>query len=631
MLFLETLKENRIGEWKDEYIAYKKLKFVLKTERKEFIKEVMKEIMRVNEFFVSLEAKAREDKVILFRNIKKHRNIPECLKEIFDENALSDKKDDKKDDIKESIVIDNGEVKDEINDRIIPQTDEDESSNKCNTVADQSTSEEKNMSRSETRNSGIKHIFKRGARQFLNQFNIKERISWKSQENSIINFLALLNSIERYRDLNLTGFRKILKKYDKKYGENTLEKLYPVVDSSYFSSSVHVPELVNQARVVYKVLFAKNPAMAKRAFKRIEVGAKGNHVASFFAGVFLTTSYILWDSIDLSSTKKYQFFYFLFYPLLSALIFGLTMELLKRKSINYSHILKLNPLVKTGLSQYFLLITALLILHTGGVYIVSKYNVLSFGYIFLLISAIVVCPFNIFYKDSRYFFVGTFCECLFAPFFEVKFRHFLIADCVLSCSYSIVLGYKYFFGDPGWFRLFLITFFPLHIRVLQCLRRYYDTWDMFPHLFNCLKYLLSVTFTFISIYSNEYPSKFSNSSKIVIGIINSTYSSAWDIIVDYAIDRQERIFPYPVYYILPLYNIFGRFAWTLCYFFNNIPHQLAVIEIIRRYFWALMRIEVEHLNNQDKLKEIRHRIAGNGDLFYQKDIPEITEADEEIV
>lgn len=33
---------------------------------------------------------------------------------------------------------------------------------------------------------------------------------------------------------------------------------------------------------------------------------------------------------------------------------------------------------------------------------------------------------------------------------------------------------------------------PFVWRAIQCLRRYYDTRDVFPHLANCLKYLIAI-------------------------------------------------------------------------------------------------------------------------------------------
>lgn len=71
-------------------------------------------------------------------------------------------------------------------------------------------------------------------------------------------------------------------------------------------------------------------------------------------------------------------------------------------------------------------------------------------------------------------------------------------------------------------------------RALQCIRRYWDTKNVFPHLVNCGKYICTILYYMsLSLYRIEK----TNSSRalfIFFATINAVYCSVWDIVMDWS-------------------------------------------------------------------------------------------------
>lgn len=88
----------------------------------------------------------------------------------------------------------------------------------------------------------------------------------------------------------------------------------------------------------------------------------------------------------------------------------------------------------------------------------------------------------------------------------------------------------------------IVNCLPAWFRFAQCLRRYRDSREAFPHLVNAGKY--STTFLFVifatlrSYHASEYESTWDNpytSLWILSGILASTYAYIWDIKMDWGL------------------------------------------------------------------------------------------------
>ncbi|KAL1536971.1 phosphate transporter PHO1 3-like [Salvia divinorum] len=125
----------------------------------------------------------------------------------------------------------------------------------------------------------------------------------------------------------------------------------------------------------------------------------------------------------------------------------------------------------------------------------------------LLVIVIMLCPFNILYRSSRYFLLVCVFHCLLAPLYKVSLPDFFLAD-QLTSQVQALRSLEFYICYYGWgdykhrqssckssdiFNTFsFIIAGVLYVwRLLQCLRRLYDERD--PHQgYNGVKYLATI-------------------------------------------------------------------------------------------------------------------------------------------
>lgn len=111
-----------------------------------------------------------------------------------------------------------------------------------------------------------------------------------------------------------------------------------------------------------------------------------------------------------------------------------------------------------------------------------------------------------------------------APFFHVEFAHFWLADQLnslvpalndfqyLICFYATSGGNFEVAGeanrcvDKNWMFRPFVACLPAWFRFMQCLRRYRDTKEAFPHLVNAGKYSTTFLVVLFSTLNNYYRS-----------------------------------------------------------------------------------------------------------------------------
>ena len=165
---------------------------------------------------------------------------------------------------------------------------------------------------------------------------------------------------------------------------------------------------------------------------------------------------------------------------------------------------------------------------------------------------------------------------------------------------------------------------PAWFRFAQCLRRYRDTRDAFPHLVNAGKY--STTFfvvLFSALNSSHTDPTVPNPTYnaffyfwIVFSVISSLYAYTWDIKMDWGLLdkdpkenkflREEIVYSSRGYYYFAIIEDFVlRFAWAISLSLTELENVngdlltsiLSPLEVFRRFVWNFFRLENEHLNN----------------------------------
>jgi hypothetical protein len=167
-----------------------------------------------------------------------------------------------------------------------------------------------------------------------------------------------------------------------------------------------------------------------------------------------------------------------------------------------------------------------------------------------------------------------------------------------------------------------LTALPGIWRALQCLRRYADTRNKFPHLLNFGKYLATIMFyASLSIYRMDQKAS-TKAVFITFATVNSVYTSFWDIYYDWSLGdphakhrflRKELGYKRVWWYYLAMFiDPILRFNWIM---YTISPLQLqhsaktsfgvSVSEILRRGMWSLFRVENEHCTNVGRFRASR--------------------------
>ena len=159
-------------------------------------------------------------------------------------------------------------------------------------------------------------------------------------------------------------------------------------------------------------------------------------------------------------------------------------------------------------------------------------------------------------------------------------------------------------------------------RLLQCLRRYKDTGNKFPHLLNGGKYTATILFN-ATLSIHRMDSRTSTKAVyITFGIINGIYTSFWDIYYDWSLGDPHAKHPFLRkelgykkvwwYYTAMVIDPILRNNWVL---YTIIPLQLqhsavtsfcvSLTEILRRGMWSVFRVENEHCTNVGRFRASR--------------------------
>jgi hypothetical protein len=179
---------------------------------------------------------------------------------------------------------------------------------------------------------------------------------------------------------------------------------------------------------------------------------------------------------------------------------------------------------------------------------------------------------------------------------------------VCNSSHSRLLGF--------------FTTLPSVLRGLQCLRRYRDTKNVFPHLVNFGKYTCGILFYMTLSMYRIHATTSHQVVFIVFAFINATYCSVWDVAMDWSLGN-----PYAsnrflrdllafrqvwVYYVAMILDVVVRFNWIFYAIFSHDIQHSAVLsffvtftEVCRRAMWTVFRVENEHCTNVHSFRAMR--------------------------
>lgn len=616
MRFSNTLKSNQVNEWKENYVSYEALKPLILKNKELFKTRMASDLKNINDFFFLLEKKAVAEKEEIFDDVDvnvKGRMASDDLHALSEHTrgeagCASDNYETDKEDGPDGLRM--GKMQD---------------GGFCGASADDAGNESENEESGGMASSDDRFSYFAGGdrrRRGLERiFRLPRQFEKRKREKNIQEFLHAIISIKRFRELNYTGLVKLSKKYDKVYpSERFHETFVKRVNESYFNRSKRIDNIYRAVKELYRSVFAKDdPNKVKSVFRRLKTRTRTDPVVAYASGVLGGMSAVLICLMDFQQRQKDMEVFFATVLLqYSAFLFGLCVIVFRRFYINYKFIFNFDVCSSLSSGKYLLLVSLLIFVNAAGTWLNLRLLRLNPYWMVLVLLLILLVPFRVFHHNSRFYFLSVFSRITVLPLSLVRFRHFYFAD--VGQSLTFCFKKILFYGmDLDWRVEGCANSFFSTVRFLQCLRRYRDTRLRFPHIANALKYILSMLVgVAIPLHRQRGTAEFLV-YKVMLLVISSCCSCAWDICVDWGIFRDKMMYPRYVYGCGVVFNAACRFSWILTLFSDISMFWLAFVEISRRFVWTIFRIEFEHLNNCSEFKSKGSIWLTSRELFYKKD------------
>ncbi|KAK9877227.1 hypothetical protein WA026_016974 [Henosepilachna vigintioctopunctata] len=480
-------------------------------------------------------------------------------------------------------------------------------------------------------------------------------------------FYLSLILLQNYQTLNHTGFRKILKKHDKLLNNDLgLKWREEQVETSHFYTNKDIDKLINDTETA--VTNELEGGDRQRAMKRLRVPPLGEQQSpwtTFKVGLFSGSFVVLLIAVVLSAIfhesvsdnlkiafRLYRgpllFIEFLF--LIGVNIYGW-----RSSGVNHVLIFELDP--RNHLSEQHLMelaailgviwaISVLSFLYSASLSMPPYVNPLALTVIMILF---LINPLKVFRHEARFWLLRITGRIIGAPFFAVNFADFWLAD-QMNSFVNALLDFQFltcfYYTNGNWLEAGetsqcmeknyiirpIINCLPAWFRFAQCLRRYHDSKEAFPHLVNAGKYattFFAVLFaTLKSVYASDYTNQTHNPYLIawfIAQVISSSYAYAWDIRMDWGLLdtfskgdnrylREEIVYSSAGFYYFAIVEDFVlRFLWLPSFYITEykiassdlMTSILSPLEVFRRFIWNFFRLENEHLNNCGKFRAVR--------------------------
>ncbi|KAF8392158.1 hypothetical protein HHK36_022500 [Tetracentron sinense] len=471
-----------------------------------------------------------------------------------------------------------------------------------------------------------------------------------------------LGLLKMCSSLNMVAFTKILKKFDKVSNRQASGSYLKAVKKSHFFSSDKVVRLGDEVETIFTKYFANHER--KRAMKFLRPQQKKeSHLITFFVGLFTGCFVTLFSVYAILAHLSGMFSpteadymetgypVFSMFALLSLHLFmhGCNLLMWKSTRINYNFIFEFSPSTALKYRDVFLICTSFMTTVVGAMVIhlllrsngFSPHQVDAIPRTLLLIfTCLLILPFNIFYRSSRYYFIRVIRNILCSPFYKVVMVDFFMADQLTSqipllrymeytiCSFLARRFQTHQYETCKSGKLYrdlayVISVSPYYLRAMQCARRWFEEGRDVNHLANLGKYVSAMVATGVRITYARKPMQIWQIMVIVTSSVATVYQLYWDFVKDWGLLnpksknmwlRDELILKNKcVYYLSIALNLVLRLAWveTVMHFNVNViesrflDFSLASLEIIRRGHWNFYRLENEHLNNVGKFRAVK--------------------------
>jgi len=395
-----------------------------------------------------------------------------------------------------------------------------------------------------------------------------------------------------YVIMNYTGIVKIVKKHDKTLPSNKGKYKSAIQAKNLCDEGKDVEELANKVEKYYADWFCEGnvrEAHAQMLPKRgdgLEMDWSQLRLGYRMGMCAVLGMWVCWDCVwglvaDGNSTIGGRTAFPVFRAcgglLLLQWFWGCSVFVWTRYRVNYIYLFDFNPhIVSTALGIFeeavdntLIFLVIMLLYYKSGAHDIPE--ILPAGaYPFMLVVITILRL--IFPLRTRMPMWNAIWQVVSAPLQSPNFFHGYVGDIFTSLvkvfqDVAWTTGYivsgdflipedleistKHVWSKGFWYRNVLIPvicLLPLIFRFNQCLRRYIDTKDRWPHLANAFKYALSQTVTLFGAFHplylehnrpREHGLNNFQLSWLTIFISSSLYSFTWDVYMDWGLGRPK--------------------------------------------------------------------------------------------
>ncbi|XP_047169394.1 phosphate transporter PHO1 [Vigna umbellata] len=472
-----------------------------------------------------------------------------------------------------------------------------------------------------------------------------------------------LGLLKTYSSLNMVAFTKILKKFDKVSCQKASTNYLKEVKRSHFISSDKVVRLMDEVECTFTKHFTNNDRKRAMKFLRPQQQPKASHMVTFLVGlstgcsVSLCCVYVILAHLcGIFSPNTEQAYMDAVYPVSSMFVllslhlfmYGCNLYMWKSTRINHNFIFEFSPSTALRHRDAFLMCTTLMTTVFGAMVMHLLLRAAGFspsqvdaipGIVFLFFVGLLICPFDIFYRPTRFCFIRVIRNIACSPFYKVLLVDFFMADQLTS--QIPLLRHLETAGCHTFARVFkshhpetchsgrlyveityLISFLPYWWRALQCARRWFDDNDI-NHLANMGKYVSAMVAAGARVTYGRQDNNLWFAIVFITSGVATVYQLYWDFVKDWGFFNPNSKNPLlrddlilknkSIYYMSIALNVVLRVAWVETITHLNVgPVQrrlldffLASLEVIRRGHWNFYRLENEHLNNVGHFRAVK--------------------------
>ncbi|KAJ0098773.1 hypothetical protein Patl1_21130 [Pistacia atlantica] len=471
----------------------------------------------------------------------------------------------------------------------------------------------------------------------------------KQLKHAFVEFYSKIRHLKSFSFMNVLAFSKIMKKYDKITSRKASISYMNMVDNSYIGSSDELTKLIERVEAAFIKHFSNSNRSKGMNILRPKA-KRERHRTTFSLGLFVGCTFALIlalifiiharDLLDKRGKTQYMenmfpLYSFFAFIVLHMLMYAGNIYFWRRYRVNYPFIFGFKRGTELSYRQVLLVSFGLAVLALLSVLAnldmemdpeTNDYKALTellpLGVVVVVI-VLLICPFNIIYRSSRFFFLTCIWHCICAPLYKVTLQDFFLAD-QLTSQVQAFRSLEFYICYYGWGDYkrrentcksygiynsfyFIVAVIPYLSRFLQCMRRLYEERDPMQG-YNGLKYFATIiaisTRTAYGLYTGM-------TWKIVsatFSAIAALYGLYWDLVVDWGLlQRQSKnrwlrdkllIHSKTVYFAAMVLNVLLRFAWlqTVLDLQVSFLHReslialVASLEIIRRGIWNFFQV-----------------------------------------